>query len=923
MSIRLARVAFTTSRLAEFCGEKELTAQTGHAPEEWPLVIAKELVDNALDACEEGEIAPEISIAVSTERGEIVIADNGPGLPIETLGDVLDYTVRTSSREAYVSPSRGQQGNALKCVIAMPFALDGGRGVTVVEAKGQAHRIVFEMDPVRREPRVLREIAPSNVQNGTRITVHWPEKASHLLAAAEERFVQALDSFTTLNPHLTVRARWDEREFLDLPATDRGWHKWRTCDPTSAHWYDVEQFERYMAAHIARDQDHGRGGRTVRDFIGELRGLARSGKQKLVLAETGASGVPLAAFFADGRSAAASLLSACRRHTKPVPPEALGLIGAEHLLADCAAVGAAAESFRYRRHPDTTQAGLPYAIEVAFAYCPGEPDQWRLVTGVNFSVGIGSPFERLGPFNSLASILGRQHVSRHDPVVLIVHYTCPRVDFADRGKGTLALPRDVAGEIVALVEAVTKDWARQRRAELRSDAAEAKRSERLLRQRLRPEKEGRPEPSGALAETICRAADDLGISVDALLVLSRDIDPYTAWRRRREAEWFARLFDLFVPAGATKHLRGVFYLLVSSPDRITGPDGKPFVNDYKHWHAFQKAAKAARWLGLVPFERIIDERNEPPEIYVPGVTPISASIDAGAGCEIPPTAAAALPRLHLEGFQGRQTHRIIFYGEKSSLSVVLRPIAEQIGAEMILVTGESSDSHIAAMTKRASEDGRPAVVLYFADFDPSGHQMPISVARKLQALRDLYHPDLNIELHPVALTLEQIRALGLPSSPLKETEKRARRWRERMGHEQTEIDALVELHPEALREAVFEAIEPFYDGGLASRVHAAEMAWQEQADAVLQAHPGYRAASRRITAAWQRARTAAAKLHDEQRRLAGVLQDSVPEPPELPQAEPEGVAQPALFDSETEFVTATQKLIRHKKLIGEDNDPDG
>jgi DNA topoisomerase VI subunit B len=99
----LHRVAFKTSRLAEFCGEKELTAQTGHAPEEWPLVIAKELTDNALDAREEAEIAPELTIEVSTERGEIVIADNGPGLPAETIDGVLDYNVRVSSREAYLS----------------------------------------------------------------------------------------------------------------------------------------------------------------------------------------------------------------------------------------------------------------------------------------------------------------------------------------------------------------------------------------------------------------------------------------------------------------------------------------------------------------------------------------------------------------------------------------------------------------------------------------------------------------------------------------------------------------------------------------------------------------------------------------------------------------------------------------------------
>jgi DNA topoisomerase VI subunit B len=95
---KLQRVAFTTSRLAEFCGEKELTAQTGHTPDEWPLVIAKELIDNALDACEEAEIAPEISIEVSAARGEIVIADNGPGLPSATLGGVLD--IPSASRAA-------------------------------------------------------------------------------------------------------------------------------------------------------------------------------------------------------------------------------------------------------------------------------------------------------------------------------------------------------------------------------------------------------------------------------------------------------------------------------------------------------------------------------------------------------------------------------------------------------------------------------------------------------------------------------------------------------------------------------------------------------------------------------------------------------------------------------------------------------
>src|ERR1700687_478278 len=36
----------------------------------------------------------------------ISVRDNGPGIPPETINGVLDLTVRVSSREAFISPSR-------------------------------------------------------------------------------------------------------------------------------------------------------------------------------------------------------------------------------------------------------------------------------------------------------------------------------------------------------------------------------------------------------------------------------------------------------------------------------------------------------------------------------------------------------------------------------------------------------------------------------------------------------------------------------------------------------------------------------------------------------------------------------------------------------------------------------------------------
>jgi hypothetical protein len=130
---KLTRVAFRVSRLMEFCTKRELQNQTGHSVYEWPLVVLKELMDNALDACEEAEIAPVISIAV--KPGSITIRDNGGGIETETI---------VSSREAYVSPTRGAQGNALKTILAMGYVLDRARGQHQQRGGG---------DDIHRDPR--------------------------------------------------------------------------------------------------------------------------------------------------------------------------------------------------------------------------------------------------------------------------------------------------------------------------------------------------------------------------------------------------------------------------------------------------------------------------------------------------------------------------------------------------------------------------------------------------------------------------------------------------------------------------------------------------------------------------------------------------------------------------------------------------
>ena len=65
-----------------------------------------------------------------------------------------------------------------------------------------------------------------------------------------------------------------------------------------------------------------------------------------------------------------------------------------------------------------------------------------------------------------------------------------------------------------------------------------------------------------------------------------------------------------------------------------------------------------------------------------------------------------------------------------------------------------------------------------------------------------------------------------------------------MGREQTEIDALATLRPDALREIAQKAIRPFYDDTLARRVAFAAHQWHIEAVSGLPAHPDYESLAR-------------------------------------------------------------------------------
>jgi hypothetical protein len=118
---------------------------------------------------------------------------------------------------------------------------------------------------------------------------------------------------------------------------------------------------------------------------------------------------------------------------------------------------------------------------------------------------------------------------------------------------------------------------------------------------------------GRLRARIQAEARDASLPLSGLTVLDKKVDPYRqdTPAGHRDGAWLA---EQMAELGLTKpiHLRGLHYALVSSTN-LTKPNGERYRNDAADWEWLQvEASKAARWLGYVPFDRIVDERNAAP-----------------------------------------------------------------------------------------------------------------------------------------------------------------------------------------------------------------------------------------------------------------------------------------------------------------------
>src|SRR6266403_954979 len=194
------------------------------------LTCVKEAVDNALDACEEAGILPDVAVKLEAvanggaapppsqaTRFRITITDNGPGIVRQQIPPIFAKLLY-GSKFHRLRMSRGQQGIGISAA-GMYAQLTTGKPVQIPSrpgARAPAHYFEVQIDTKKNEPRILekKQIAWESPR-GTQVAMEIEGRYQKGRASVDEYLEQTIIA----NPHVKLTYVTPEGETKEYPRT--------------------------------------------------------------------------------------------------------------------------------------------------------------------------------------------------------------------------------------------------------------------------------------------------------------------------------------------------------------------------------------------------------------------------------------------------------------------------------------------------------------------------------------------------------------------------------------------------------------------------------------------------------------------------------------------------------------------------------
>ncbi len=194
------------------------------------LICVKEAVDNALDACEEAGILPEVVVklevvsngdtpppASQASRFRITVIDYGPGIVRQQIPPIFAKLLY-GSKFHRLRMSRGQQGIGISAA-GMYGQLTTGKPVQIISRTSQktpAHYFEVQIDTKKNEPRILekKQIEWEN-HRGTQVSIEFEGRYQKGRSSVDEYIEQT----SIANPHVKLVYHTPEGEIKEYPRT--------------------------------------------------------------------------------------------------------------------------------------------------------------------------------------------------------------------------------------------------------------------------------------------------------------------------------------------------------------------------------------------------------------------------------------------------------------------------------------------------------------------------------------------------------------------------------------------------------------------------------------------------------------------------------------------------------------------------------
>ncbi len=187
------------------------------------VVSVKEAVDNALDACEEAQILPDIYVEIDQmgrDEYRIVVEDNGPGIIRRNIPLVFGKLLYGSRFHA-IRQSRGQQGIGISAVVLYGQLTTGkpARVVSKISEEEVAYEVILSIDTKKNAPRMIKE-SPLlwDREHGTRIEVVIRAR----YVRGKQSVYEYLQQTAIVNPHAQITfVEPDGKRTIFKRATDK------------------------------------------------------------------------------------------------------------------------------------------------------------------------------------------------------------------------------------------------------------------------------------------------------------------------------------------------------------------------------------------------------------------------------------------------------------------------------------------------------------------------------------------------------------------------------------------------------------------------------------------------------------------------------------------------------------------------------